>query len=45
MAASQPVADKRVTGAQNEERRSSGNEHKIEHGALLFESVNIVTSA
>ena len=43
--ASQPFADARVTRAHNEEGNSGDNEGGIEHGALLFESVNVVIGA
>jgi len=41
----QPLANKRVIGADCEEPYSSGNKGGIEHGALLLESVKIVSSA
>jgi hypothetical protein len=38
----QPVADKRVEGAYDEENDSGGDVRSVEHGALLFESVKII---
>jgi hypothetical protein len=41
----QPVADQRVKGAYDEESNSGGDVYGVEHGALLFENVNIVMTA
>jgi hypothetical protein len=43
--ASQPFADERVTRAHREEGDSGNNEGGIEHGALLFENVNVFMPA
>jgi hypothetical protein len=37
----QPLANQRIAGTQHEEGNRNGDEDEVEHGSLLFESVNI----